>query len=687
VTATSAMPHRKPYGIRRFNKPRFRDDLEGLRAVAILLVVTHHVAALAHYTGLLVFGGVDMSFVLSGFFVTSKLLERASQGQPVAFGAFFARRARRILPLAGVVIAVTVFASYLWLPVSRMRDIGWDAFFAAISGVNFWFGFGGIDYLDKNAVASPLQHYWSLAVEEQFYFVWAFLFAGIAWIGRKLHMLRPTLVVFLLGVVGVSLWLSVTITQTDQSLAYFGTHTRAFELGIGCLIGVGAEFFSRIRSSLATLMTWAGLAVIGVGSYMISRSDAIPGSVMLWPVLGTALVIAGGCQPLRFGASRVLSLSLVRFVGRLSYGWYLWHWPALVVLPFVLGRKEVTLFENAAAAMAAFGLAVVTYYLVEKPIKANKELVEKPRRGIAFGTWFAGLGVAAAGILLASTVAYAQPARPTTYADPARITQQVAEAAQVTHLSPLVVGELPTAKDDLYPGCITDIKGTKVVPCMIGDANGGGQMVLLGSSLAWQWIPPVNLIAQNMHMQLAVYTKGACPAERYTVDITEGSEGSTPKSRVYTECDTWRTEAYAQIAQLRPQLVVMSSRVAAQATPEVITATVKFFQDLGATVVVIGETPSFEFEVPDCLGQFHADVQKCVVDRDYIFGDVRQSNMAARAAREAGAIYIDPLLWLCTDTHCPTVIGGKIVYHDAHHLTATYSSWVAALLEAQIKLT
>ena len=666
---------RKIYGPRRLN-PDFRYDLEGLRAVAILLVFLHH-------AGLPLYGGVDMSFVLSGFFVTSKFVERVVAGKPVELGKFFASRARRILPLAGVVIAATVFASWLFLPAFRLKGIGYDAFFAAVSGINYRLALDSTDYFASDP--SPLQHYWSLAGEEQFYIVWAFLFVGVAWLGRRIGRVRSMVGIFLLAVIGVSLWISIVVTPVDQSMAYFSAHSRAWELAFGCLVGVLAEFCTRIPRSLGAVMTWAGLATIGVGSYFISHSSAIPGSVMLWPVVGTALIIAGGCSKPHSGAEMLLARRPVRFVGRLSYGWYLWHWPVLVILPFAFGRT-FTLAENILAGVGAFCLALVTYYLVERPVRNDKSLVEQPRRGIGFGLQFAAAGAAAAGILLAGTVAYARPAADTaSYANGTKIVEQVAISAQATHLTPLVVGDLPTAKDDLYSGCIADIKEAHAVPCLLGDANGKGQAVLLGSSLAWQWIPPVSRIAQQGGMRLAVFTKGSCPAERYAVDITI-EEGNVAKTGPYTQCEKWRNEAYAQIAVLRPQLVIMSSRVTEQATPEAIAASVHYFQELGARVVVIGETPSFTYDVPQCLTLHYNDVQQCVGRRDEIFADTRKSAMAAEVAAVAGAKYIDPLEWLCTDTQCPTVIDNRIVYHDAHHLSARFSAWLGAVLKEQIKL-
>lgn len=656
----------------------FRPDIEGFRALAIIMVVIHH-------AGFPVFGGVDTSFVLSGFLVTSLLLREVARTGAVAFGAFYARRARRLLPVATLVIVATLLAAWVWLPSFKLKATGLDGLFAALSAINWRLAATSTDYFADNATTSPFQHFWSLAVEEQFYLVWPLLFLAVAWLGAKLHRHIMAVGVTLAAVVGVSLYLSVTITRTAQPWAYFGFHTRAWELAVGALVAVGAHVFARMWQPLAALVSWAGLAAIAVGSVMIAHSREIPGSVMLWPVIGTAMFIIGGCAAPRFGAELLLGRIPVRAIGRTSYSWYLWHWPVLIIAPYALGFQP-NRYQSLALVGGSLGLAVLTYRLVEVPMKQVRSLVERPRRGLAFGARFIAASVLAAGSLLATTVAYASPAttHAAQFADPAKIAGQVSDAANATKLAGHAAQQVATVKDDQYRGCIADINDTVANACKLGQPSAQEQVVLLGSSLAWQWIPPLNGIVRQKGLGLSVFAKGSCPAEQYTVTVYEkASKESQAQASTYTQCDAWRKDAYAKIAALHPRLVIMSSRVEEQATPEAIKASVAYFRGLGAEVAVIGETPALGFDGPECLAAHPGDLRQCMVARSAAV-DQSLKDMATRAAHDAGATVIDPLPWLCSTERCPTIIDDQIVYWDDHHLTAGYSAWLAPALAATL---
>src|SRR5664280_2657515 len=300
---------------------KFRPDVEGLRAVAVLLVVLYH-AGVPHVTG--GFVGVDVFFVLSGFVITGLLLRERSATGKTGLLAFYGRRSRRILPMATLVIVVTVLASYHWL---GFISGGYTASFGKAADLfyaNFHLIATGTSYLTAQQPPSPLQNYWSLSVEEQFYVVYPTLFLLVARV-RGRFSLRTRMSVALGVVIVASYWLSVTQTASHPASAYFSPFTRAWELALGALVAVSTTWLKHLPAQVAALLTWAGLAAIVYSAFVFNAQTAYPGSLVAVPVVGAGLIIAGGVAVPRAGAESLLGLGPFRWLGKLSYSLYLWH--------------------------------------------------------------------------------------------------------------------------------------------------------------------------------------------------------------------------------------------------------------------------------------------------------------------------------------------------------------------------
>ncbi len=343
---------------------RFRPDVEGLRAVAIVLVVLFH-ARVPHVGGGYV--GVDAFFVISGFVITGVLLRRqAADGRTSAL-AFYARRFRRILPASTLVIVATVVAAYVVdgraLGSMTADDGSWAAVFLA--NVHFAAQAGPGAALRP---LSPLGTFWSLSVEEQFYLVFPAVFiAAFTWAATR----RPRSV--LAGVLVVSSLASFTlcVLQTHQlaGTAYFSPFTRAWEFSVGALVALGTPWFGRLGSRGAAALTWAGLLVVIGSALAFTPATVYPGALAAVPVLGAAAVIAGGCADPRAGCERLLGTASVLWVGRRSYSWYLWHWPVLIVYAEQGGNPPFSLGVRLLLMAAALGLAAATYTWVEDPAR------------------------------------------------------------------------------------------------------------------------------------------------------------------------------------------------------------------------------------------------------------------------------------------------------------------------------
>jgi peptidoglycan/LPS O-acetylase OafA/YrhL len=358
----------------------FRPDVEGLRALSILLVVIDH-AGLPGFQGGYV--GVDVFFVISGFVITGLLLREVGRFGRPRFGSFYARRAKRILPAAGLVTVLTVAVTYFWLGFIRGNYVADDSRWVAVFLGNVHFAAVGTDYFQSQLPVSPLQNFWSLAVEEQFYVVYpaAIFLLTLTWrrwdIRRKVMLFAGTVLVFSL------LW-SIHSTAVDGASAYFSIWTRAWELALGGFVASGAAVWSRLKPSIAILLSWAGIAAIVFAATQFSSATVYPGWPAVIPVGGAALVILGGTISRPMGAETILGLRLSRLVGKLSYSIYLWHWPVLILVTQAAG-KPLTVGETLACVGASVVAAGATYWALENPIRYSKWLAQSWIRGVALG--------------------------------------------------------------------------------------------------------------------------------------------------------------------------------------------------------------------------------------------------------------------------------------------------------------
>ncbi|GLY04881.1 acyltransferase family protein [Actinoplanes sp. NBRC 101535] len=659
------------------HRPAHRDDIEGLRAVAVLLVVLAHVGVPGLAGG---YVGVDVFFVVSGFLITSLLRREVASTGRLRLARFYARRAVRLLPVATLVTLATLAGSWFLAPAPRFTEHAMDALAAATYTMNLRLAEVGTDYFAGSA-PSPFQHFWSLAVEEQFYLVWPVLLVLLMWAGRGR---RRVVVPVLLVLVCVSFWYSTRELDRAASWAYFGSLSRAWELGAGALLAFGASS-SRRRPALC----WVGGSAILAGAVFFDGATPFPGTAALLPVLGTLAVIAAR-------GSRLLEAAPMRWLGRMSYGWYLWHWPLLFLAP-------TGLVARCLLALGALLLAFLSHHLVENPVRYLKPLTAVPRRGLLLGFGLSGTAAAAAafGLLF-------PPVVPTgaAVADAQRIISQAPNRElELRRLvtSSLSAGTLPgnltpalsmVARQSLPPqddGCHVGLTGPfkPKGDCVYSDAKADRTVVLFGDSHALQWFPALADSAQRRGWRLEVYTRSACsPA---AVALIERRT-----QRRYDECDTWRDQMIDRIGRLKPDLVVVSSSVNyrdlladAPGDPDAVwrdgwKKTLGELRDHAGAVAVIGDTPYFTAEPVDCLTSRSTAIGSCAGAAQQVVMEPRWRRIQRSTAVGAGALVVDPLPWMCSSDSCPLVVGNTLVYRDSNHLTEAFVRLVAPLLDSRL---
>ncbi|MBM4409408.1 MAG: acyltransferase, partial [Chloroflexi bacterium] len=375
-----------------------RPDIEGLRAVAVGLVLLFH-ASIGPFSG--GFVGVDVFFVLSGYLITGLLLRELAQTGTISLATFYARRARRLLPAALLVLLATMIGSALWLPPLLVAGVAGDVAAAAAYVSNLGFAAQATDYFAATQPPSPVLHCWSLGVEEQFYVFWPAILLLVA---RVAHGRERRVALAVLGISGGSFLLSLWLTLASAPWAFFSLPTRAWELGLGAILAVAGWRLARIPGPLAALAAWTGLALIVAAGVLFTEATPFPGLAALLPTLGAALVVAGGARESKLGPTAILSSAVPRFLGRISYSLYLWHWPVLVIPAVATGAPLPPAARLGLVGVTVL-LAAATHRVVEDPIRRGRLVGTRPPRNLALaGALTVAVAVIAVGIGATTTV-------------------------------------------------------------------------------------------------------------------------------------------------------------------------------------------------------------------------------------------------------------------------------------------
>ncbi|MEV7360271.1 acyltransferase family protein [Kitasatospora sp. NPDC091276] len=655
----------------------FRPDIEGLRGVAVLSVLAYH-AAVPGFAGGYV--GVDVFFVISGFLITGLLL-----GRPIGLWDFAARRARRILPAAATVLVATAVAGGALLDPLRGTDLARDLMASAGQFVNWRFVGQQTDYLAAEHAPSPLQHFWSLGVENQFYLLWGVLLLGLA---RFLHGRRRTVAITLAttAIGAVSLLLCVRWTATSAPLAYFSTGSRLWEFAAGACAALLAGALAGRTQRRGTawslrLLGWAGAAAVLASILLYDRNTPFPGTAALVPVLGAAAVLLAGPAHRALGATdagRLLDSRPLRAAGRLSYAWYLWHWPVLTIAQARYGALPWTTLAALAAASAL--PAWLTMRLVEQPLRYGSS--PAPRRGLAVGASALVIPLIAALALGGGTVRALGGTADTPSAAPAGAPTGptlLAPGARVLGLTP----SLARAREDFPPGkgCEIPLNADSSPRCLFGAEDSPDRIVLLGDSHAGQWISSALAMAEQRHWALEVLVKPGCPLATLTVR-------NNVLGRTFEECDRWRENTLTRLTSgPRPRLVLMAglNRYGSQEErTQGWTRTLDRLAAVGAPLAYLGDTPMPGKDIPTCLAASDGRSDACFFPRDTAFEPDPMLDGGLAARYGVRTLDLGPLLCPGSGPDCPAVLEGVVLYRDTGHITDTLARVLAPRLDKGI---
>jgi peptidoglycan/LPS O-acetylase OafA/YrhL len=639
---------------------RFRPDVDGFRAVAILLVVGFHAGVPGFDAG---FIGVDVFFVISGFLITTNLLAESEASGRVGLLDFWAKRLRRLVPALALMVFVVLGASLLTLGPLQLQRAADDARDAALYVSNVAFAHASTDYFAEDSSHSLFLHTWSLGIEEQFYVVWPVAVLAVAVVARRRRrLLRPALVALFAVTAVVSFRWCVTLTDRTPGDAFFLLPARAWEFaaaGLLAALPVPGWLLTRAGQRAAVA---SGLGLLAVALVRLDGNTVYPGAWALLPVLATVLVIAGGATTVSRGrqpadvnvVSRLLAARAPQWVGRVSYSWYLWHWPCILLAAAWFDTDATGV--KVAAVLVALAIAAVAYHRFEQPVRLHPRLVGSLR--LTFG-----LGAAVTLLAVAATIAVGHEADRRIDALPGEPLDQVRESSR--HFT---CGQERTSP-------------TGIDYCESGDPNGATTVLLLGDSHAGHWIAGFDAAGRRDGVRVLSRWGGRCPSLAVDVSAT-GAPGST---RVAPGCAGFRADSLRLVGELRPDAVVLSNNSGYQDTlvddgaiVDDSTAQAKRWGDAyeaavtqlraeGVAVGSIVDGPKLPSDPLECVGD-HRSVSACSLSKVEAFSrTVHYSAAERRRAERLGVPRLDITDVLCPDD-CPVVVDGRYVYTDRAHL-------------------
>lgn len=657
----------------------FRPDIQGLRGLAVLLVVVYHATSLLPGG----FVGVDVFFVVSGYVITLKLLRELATTGRVCLTGFYLGRIRRLLPALGLLLVVVVLSSVILLPIAAQRATANTGVATALFNANtYLLRFGGDGgYFGIDAETNPLLHMWSLSLEEQFYFVFPGVLVATWAIAVRLDVSPRRVAGLVLGVGAVvSLGLSVALTHAwldpsglGSELAFYAAPARAWEFAVGALLALAAHRTARLARPCATACGFAGMSMVMYSALTFSEATAFPGYVALVPVVGTALLIVGGEGGARTAVVGVLEARPAQLLGDVSYSWYLWHWPIIV---FGGALWPTTPWVGAAAAIASLLPAWLSFRVVEQPLRLT--IPVRRRQTFALGL-----------------VCVIVPILATTALDAGN--RRLAESALLDEFG---------LHADVTLGCDPALNvraDGDQVRCRWSVADASGTAVLIGDSNAGQFTEGFVAGALRARFDAVVATRSGCPP----IDLVLVDDGET-----LAECRVLVEAAFSALEESPPDIVVLAAASdiyiredrwvlrspdgeeavteAAKAAvwQESLARTLATLEGAGIDVVMIHPVPKLDPGWKPIQMAPLRLASKEFTDTSVLRSSAQAYRSIAVAAEIAAAggetVVVDLFDHFCPDVRCRAHDGERWLYRDARHLSVAASQSLTATFRDEL---
>lgn len=649
---------------------KFRPEIEGVRAVAAILIAIYHI-----WLGN-VSGGVDVFFVVSGFLITASLLGMYERSGGIDVTGYLLKLGKRLFPMAFTVLLFILVTSFLFLPQSQWTDTIREIVAALFYVENWMLAFNSVDYLAQNNAASPVQHFWAMSTQFQFYVIWTAILIIAIFIAKKMNIRpRKSLFVILITLFIVSFGYSVYITTVNQPWAYFDTFARVWEFATGGILFliIGNIALNKFTSFI---FGWAGFIGLVSCGLILQVSTVFPGYAALWPVMSAVLILIAGNNGGKYSIYRLLSSEpLVKF-GGISYGFYLWHWPLLILYYNITGNASVSITSGLTIILAAIVFSYVTTNIVEKPIR-NRKATSKPKTALVL------LGIASPVIILSGVWTYhintLQVGVDSTelsdggdYPGAMVFASDISENPEVDYVPQAV-----HVKDDLprsyADGCHQHVEKSDVIMCEYGETeNPDRTIALVGGSHSTHWLPALEIYAYKSNTKIMNYTKSVCrfSSEAYLMTTPAAQE----------TCEEWIGNVTKALVEEQPDLVFTTADATEwEGIPEGYAQKWKELEENDIDVFAIKDNPRVEYDVPSCIEEYGVDNEGCHLENDLpdLTEEIDQLNLS-------NIYYADLTDKFCEGDVCKPVIGNVLVYRDNHHITKTYSETLAPFVGEEI---
>lgn len=660
---------------------KFRPEIEGVRAVAALLVAIYHI-----WIGS-VSGGVDVFFIVSGYLITTSLLSKMEREGRINISEYLLGLARRLFPIAFTVLLFTTVFSILILPKSVWKQTIPEIFSSAFYFQNWQLANTAVDYLARDNVASPFQHFWALSIQGQFYVTWPLIIILAYFAARKIFKLpvRKTLLVVLSIIFTVSLGYSIYITSANQPWAYFDTFARVWEFSLGGILALLIPYLT-FKKSVSLVIGWFGLTIICFTGILLPVSNVFPGYAALLPTTGVMLVILAAENGSRFGVEKLLGSRPFLFLGNISYGFYLWHWPILIFYYTYLGTDTVTFQGGLAILLGAFALSLISVKVLEAPVRKISVKQSKIKLAGIMATFMLP-------VIFIGTSWGIYVDKPQEYTDGSESIkvnegiESIEEYIVEDHPGARTISNDIKANPEVEPipnsinakndvpmfyddrDCFSSRTENGVTKCSYGELdNPDYTIALVGGSHSGHWLPALEIVSEKQNLQIDLYNKDAC---RFSSDDFNGTLSES--------CMEWNVDVMKPLLSDPPDLIFTTANVNSGDTiPAGYLSKWEEFEGI-TKVFALRDNPRMDEDPPLCVEK---NPDKCSVQRKDALSIIPPWENTENIPDNV--IFADMSEYFCDDKSCQPVIGNVLVYRDYHHITATYSKTLAEGLEKHL---